>query len=86
MYTNGTSGAAQIGVVDLTTVFTAPALAASWSGTADGAWEDANSMVVPSTDLGGALVRYQMGSGTGTAADRPGVTGGMSVVTLPRLV
>jgi hypothetical protein len=43
-------------------------------------------MVVPSTDLGGALVRYQMGSGTGTAADRPGVTGGMSIVTLPRLV
>jgi hypothetical protein len=86
LYTNGTSGTPQISVVDLTTVFTAPALAASWSATADGAWEDAKTMLVPSTDLGGALVRYQMGSGTATAADRPGVTAGMSVVTVPRLV
>jgi hypothetical protein len=86
VYSNGTSGTPQIGVVDLTTVFTTPTLTASWSATADGAWEDTKTMLVPSSELGGALVRYQVGSGTGTAADRPGVTGGMSVVTLPRLV
>ncbi len=83
---NGNSGTPQIGIVDLTTVFSTPTLTASWSATTDGAWEDDNTMLVPSTDLGGALVRYHIGSATGTAADRPGITGSMGVVLLPRLV
>ncbi len=77
------SGRPQIGIVDLTTVFTKPALAASWAGLT-GAWDESNALLVQ--EEGGTLLLFRIDSVLAKIVDRPGVTAGMTLELLPRLV
>jgi hypothetical protein len=81
------AGTGQLAVIDLTSVFSKPAVATTWPVDTVGAWEDASNMLVASTALGGALVRFHIGttSTTPDAADRPGVTASSQVQLLPRI-
>jgi hypothetical protein len=81
------TGKAQIAVIDLTSVFSTPAVTVNWPANAVGAWEDASNMLVVSTALGGGLIRYHLGTSVATAdpADRPGVSASSQVELLPRL-
>jgi hypothetical protein len=75
-------GAAQIAVVDLTKVFTTPAVATTWTAEGGWAWEDATNLLVATT---AGLVRFHIGASTGDAVTRKGVTASSKVILLPRL-
>lgn len=77
------SGSPEIAIIDLTTVFTKPALTVSWTGLT-GAWDESNALLV--LEEGGRLLRYRIDSVLAETVDRPGVTAGMTLELLPRLV
>jgi hypothetical protein len=78
-------GSSGITIVDLTKVFTTPAVATTWVAPDVGAWENATTMLVASTALGGALLRFTAGTTTAVKADRAGVTPTSSIALRPRL-
>jgi hypothetical protein len=67
------AGKGQVAVLDLTTVFTSPAVAIRWSAGGVGAWEDASTMLVHAVDST-ALLRYHLGSTTAEPVTRPGLS------------
>ena len=81
------AGKAQIAVIDLTSVFSKPAVSVNWPADTVGAWEDASNMLVVSTALGGGLIRYHLGTTVVTAdpVDRSGVSASSQLELLPRL-
>jgi len=76
-------GRPEIGIVDLTAVFTKPALTVSWTGQT-GPWDESNALLV--LEDSGALLRFRIDSVLAETVDRPGVTAGMTLELLPRLV
>jgi hypothetical protein len=82
MFAASSSGDAQIALVDLTKVFSTPAVTTNWNATGAWAWEDANNLLVAT---GGTLRRFHVGSPTSDPALRPGLTSAAKVIPLPRL-
>jgi hypothetical protein len=82
MHAASSSGAAQIAVLDLTKVFTTPAVTTTWAADGGWAWEDADNLLVATT---AGLVRFHIGATTGEAVTRTGVTASSKVILLPRL-
>jgi hypothetical protein len=82
MHAVSPGGAGQIAVVDLTTVFTAPAVATIWAADGGWAWEDTTNLLVATTT---GLVRFHVGATTGDAVSRSGVPASSKMVLLPRL-
>jgi hypothetical protein len=85
MFGASSAGKGEIDVVDLTAAFGKPAVTVAWPAEMVGAWEDANNMLVASTALGGALVRYHLGTTSADPVTRPGVATGARVTPLPRV-
>jgi hypothetical protein len=85
MLTASGGGIGQIALVDLTKVFSTPTVTSTWVAVGAWAWEDATNLLVASTSLGGALIRFHVGAATADAVTRPSVTPTSKVVPLPRL-
>jgi hypothetical protein len=85
MFAASSGGKGELAIVDLTTAFGRPEVSLHWPADAVGAWEDASNMLVVSTALGGALVRYHLGSSTAEPVTRTGVAAGSQVELLPRV-
>jgi hypothetical protein len=82
MYGAAADGSAQIALVDLTKVFSTPAVTTNWVGLGAWAWEDASNLLVAS---GGTLRRFRVGSPTADPVLRPGLVSAAKVTPLPRL-
>jgi hypothetical protein len=80
----GDDGRGRIEVVDLSSVFTKPAISVAWKAELIGAWEDGTTMLAHGLD--GGLVRLRLGSADGEVVDRPGLAKNANVVLLPRLL
>ena len=79
----GDDGRSRIQVVDLSSVFTKPAVSVAWKAELIGAWEDGTTMLANGLD--GGLVRLHLGSTDGEKVDRPGLAKDARPVLLPRL-
>jgi len=82
MFAASSTGDAQIALVDLTKVFSTPAVTTNWAAIGAWAWEDANNLLVAS---GGTLRRFHVGSPTPDPVLRPGLVSAAKVIPLPRL-
>ena len=75
-------GDPQIALVDLTKVFSTPAVTSTWAAIGAWAWEDANNLLVAS---GATLRRFHVGSPAADPVLRPGLVSASKVIPLPRL-
>ncbi len=80
MYVHDSTGSEAVGVVDLATVFATPTFTTVWSGRQGFAWEDATTVLA--APIGGGLMRYRIGVGTGLAVTVPGLAPGTTGITL----
>jgi len=82
MFAASSTGDGQIALVDLTKVFSTPAVTSNWAAVGGWAWEDSNNLLVAS---GGSLRRFHVGSLTPDPVLRPGLVSASKLVPLPRL-